>query len=193
MPTGTRSEVIDAEVAGLLKQSGQIAMTYAPESGSDQTRRYIKKKVDADKMVQSIYDCMEANLNIMSNLIIGFPHETKELVAAHSIVDIRVRAMPEALDNIPAETDDGGDMPDCLISATGPLGGRRMIATSAGVHPLESDDVMLEDIYACEAVQKGMASPKFKVGPMSKFESSVTFHQQQVLDFMPSQSAEAQP
>ena len=111
----------------------------------------------------------------------------------HSIVDIRVRAMPEALDRIPAETDDGRDLPDCLISATGPLGGRRMMATSAGVHPLGSDDVMLEDIYACEAVQKGMASPMFEVGPMSKFESSVTFHQQQVLDFMPLQSAAARP
>ena len=27
------------------------------------------------------------------------------------------------------------------------------------VHPLASDSVMLEDIYACEAVQNGMGSP----------------------------------
>ena len=93
--------------------------------------------------------------------------------------------MPEALDTIQAEPDNDGEIPDCLISSTGPLGGRRMVATAAGVHPLESDDVMLEDIYACEAVQAGMASPVFEVGPMSKFESPVTFHQQQVLDFLP--------
>jgi hypothetical protein len=43
LPTGTRSEAIDPEVARLLKASGMTSMAYAPESGSDSTRRFIKK------------------------------------------------------------------------------------------------------------------------------------------------------
>jgi len=81
LPTGTRSEVIDEEVARLLHRSGQIAMTYAPESGSERTRTYIKKKVKAENMLKSIGDCAKADLNIVSNVIIGFPHETDEFVA----------------------------------------------------------------------------------------------------------------
>jgi len=44
LPTGTRSEAIDPEVARLLKASGMTSMAYAPESGSDLTRRLIKKR-----------------------------------------------------------------------------------------------------------------------------------------------------
>ena len=56
---------------------------------------------------------------------------------------------------------------------------------SKDVHPLESDSVMLEDIYACEAVQNGMGSPKCEIGPLSKWESALTFYQQQILDYVP--------
>ncbi len=53
------------------------------------------------------------------------------------------------------------------------------------VHPLQSDNVMLEDIYACEAVQNGMGSPKCEIGPLSKWESALTFYQRQILDYVP--------
>ncbi|MBT3361314.1 MAG: radical SAM protein [Rhodospirillales bacterium] len=69
LPTGTRSEAIDSEVAQLLKRSGQIAMTYAPESGSERTRRYIKKKVNSEQMVASIRDSATADLNVLAHII----------------------------------------------------------------------------------------------------------------------------
>ena len=53
------------------------------------------------------------------------------------------------------------------------------------VHALESNNVMLEDIYACERVQEGMASPICSVGPLSKWEAPLAFFQRQVLDFVP--------
>ena len=37
LPTGTRSEAIDDEIAELLKKSGMTSMAYAPESGSEET------------------------------------------------------------------------------------------------------------------------------------------------------------
>jgi anaerobic magnesium-protoporphyrin IX monomethyl ester cyclase len=81
MPTGTRSEAIDAEVAELLGRSGMIGMTYAPESGSETTRRLVKKKMSTEKLFASIDAAVGAHLNVCVFLVIGFPHDTDEHLA----------------------------------------------------------------------------------------------------------------
>ncbi len=81
LPTGTRSEAIDPEVARLLKASGMTSMAYAPESGSDTTRRLIKKKMTASKLFESIDSAAEAGLNIAVFLVVGFPHDRPEHLA----------------------------------------------------------------------------------------------------------------
>jgi radical SAM superfamily enzyme YgiQ (UPF0313 family) len=81
LPTGTRSEAIDAEVARLLQASGMTSMAYAPESGSDLTRRLIKKKMTASKLFESIDAAADAGLNVAVWLVIGFPHDRPEHVA----------------------------------------------------------------------------------------------------------------
>jgi radical SAM superfamily enzyme YgiQ (UPF0313 family) len=81
LPTGTRSEAIDAEVARLLKASGMTSMAYAPESGSDLTRRLIKKKMTASKLFESIDAAADAGLNVAVWLVIGFPHDQPEHIA----------------------------------------------------------------------------------------------------------------
>jgi anaerobic magnesium-protoporphyrin IX monomethyl ester cyclase len=78
MPTGTRSEAIDAEVAGLLRETNMISMAYAPESGSEVTRRLVKKKMRTDRMLDSMRAAVAADLNVMVFLVIGFPHDTDE-------------------------------------------------------------------------------------------------------------------
>jgi radical SAM superfamily enzyme YgiQ (UPF0313 family) len=78
MPTGTRSEAIDAEVAQLLKKTNMISMAYAPESGSETTRQLIKKKMKSDRMFASMQAAVEADLNVMVFMVIGFPHDTEE-------------------------------------------------------------------------------------------------------------------
>ena len=78
MPTGTRSEAIDAEVAGLLRRTGMISMAYAPESGSEETRRLIKKKMKTDRLFQSMRAALAEGLNVTVFLVIGFPHDTEE-------------------------------------------------------------------------------------------------------------------
>jgi radical SAM superfamily enzyme YgiQ (UPF0313 family) len=78
MPTGTRSEAIDPEVAQLLKKTGMISMAYAPESGSETTRQLIKKKMKSDRMYESMKAAVEAELNVMVFMVIGFPHDTAE-------------------------------------------------------------------------------------------------------------------
>jgi radical SAM superfamily enzyme YgiQ (UPF0313 family) len=78
LPTGTRSEAIDSEIAQLLKKSGMTTMSYAPESGSDYTRRLIKKKMTADKLFASIDAAASAGLHVSVFLVIGYPHDQPE-------------------------------------------------------------------------------------------------------------------
>jgi anaerobic magnesium-protoporphyrin IX monomethyl ester cyclase len=78
MPSGTRSEAIDAEVAQLLKRTGMINMSYAPESGSEETRRLIKKKMKTDRLFESMRETVAEGLHATVFLVIGFPHDTED-------------------------------------------------------------------------------------------------------------------
>ena len=75
LPTGTRSEAIDDEIADLLKKSGMTSMAYAPESGSEETRKFIKKRMKTENLFKSIASASKAKLNIAVFIVIGFPHD----------------------------------------------------------------------------------------------------------------------
>ena len=76
LPSGTRAEAIDLEVAQHLFKAGCKNITYAPESGSLRMLKKVKKKVKTDRMLASISSSSRAKLNIHLNMIIGFPDET---------------------------------------------------------------------------------------------------------------------
>ncbi len=78
LPTGTRSEAIDDEIAHLLKKSGMTSMAYAPESGSEETRKLIKKRMKTENLFHSISSASSAGLNIAVFIVIGFPHDTNK-------------------------------------------------------------------------------------------------------------------
>jgi anaerobic magnesium-protoporphyrin IX monomethyl ester cyclase len=75
LPSGTRSEAIDAEVAALLNKSGCRNLSYAPESGSPEILDLIKKKMSLDNMLKSMRSCVSEGLSIKVNIICGFPKE----------------------------------------------------------------------------------------------------------------------
>jgi len=75
LPSGTRSEAVDSEVARLLYQSGCRNMSFAPESGSLEILKLIKKKVNLPKMIQSMKSCVAEGVSIKVNIICGFPQE----------------------------------------------------------------------------------------------------------------------
>ncbi|MBX3414079.1 MAG: cobalamin-dependent protein [Pirellulales bacterium] len=75
LPTGTRSEVIDDEVASALSRTGCPVMNYAPESGSLDTLKIIKKQVNLENLLESVRASRRFGINIKCMLIIGFPHE----------------------------------------------------------------------------------------------------------------------
>jgi len=83
LPVGTRSEAIDAEVADLLARTNMVSMAYAPESGSEETRQLVKKKVHTEALFESVKAAVGAKLNVSFFVIIGLPHETTENLAAN--------------------------------------------------------------------------------------------------------------
>ena len=76
LPSGTRSEAIDREVAALLYASGCRNLSYAPESGSPEILTLIKKKISVPKMLESMRGCVRERLSVKANIICGFPDET---------------------------------------------------------------------------------------------------------------------
>ncbi len=77
LPSGTRSEALDAETLGLLQRTGCNYLVYAPESGSPDTLRLIKKKIHLSALTASVLEAKRQGLILRTNLIIGFPDETR--------------------------------------------------------------------------------------------------------------------
>jgi hypothetical protein len=102
---------------------------------------------------------------------------------AESIVHSRMRVTPEALKQAGADMAAIETLPPYVIRAKGAIPEEPIDLT--GIHPLKSDLVMVEDIYACEAVQAGLESGVAEIGPLSRWEAPMTFFQWQLLDFMP--------
>lgn len=77
LPSGTRSESLDDEVLSGLKDTGCKFIVYAPESGSQRTLDMIKKRVNLDKLIDSVKIALAKKLIVKVNFIIGFPFETR--------------------------------------------------------------------------------------------------------------------
>jgi len=80
VPSGTRCEAIDDEVAALLNRSGCRAMSFAPESGSEETRRLIKKNMKKSSLFKAIDASVRHGLSITAYIIPGFPHDKDKMV-----------------------------------------------------------------------------------------------------------------
>ncbi len=78
LPSGTRSEAMDAEVCERMYQAGCRNVSYAPESGSERTLERIKKKIRLDRMLESMQSAVRSGLNVKANILIGFPDETHQ-------------------------------------------------------------------------------------------------------------------
>ncbi|MBI4062705.1 MAG: B12-binding domain-containing radical SAM protein [Elusimicrobia bacterium] len=98
LASGTRSEAIDEDVIGLLRESGCRLVIYAPESGSVEELRRIKKKVNIDKMLSSMRAAHDAGMETKANMIFGMLGATWKDVF-HSFMFI-FRTAAAGLDNM---------------------------------------------------------------------------------------------
>ena len=77
LPSGTRSEALDKETLEYLRQTGCNYLCYAPESGSPDTLKLIKKAVKLPRITESIIEAKKLGLVLRTNLVVGFPGETR--------------------------------------------------------------------------------------------------------------------
>jgi radical SAM superfamily enzyme YgiQ (UPF0313 family) len=77
MPSGTRSEALDAEVLAAMKRSGCRSFGYAAESGSVEELRRIKKRVDLHRMLASMRVAAKVGMKTRVHLLFGLPDQTK--------------------------------------------------------------------------------------------------------------------
>lgn len=76
LPSGTRSEALDEETLQAIYDTKCRLLVYAPESGSQQTLDKIKKKLNLNRLNESVANAVKIGHTVKINLIIGFPHET---------------------------------------------------------------------------------------------------------------------
>ena len=89
LPSGTRSESIDYEVAVKLKKAGCHEFAFAPESGDVRTLASIKKKVKLPALYQSAKDAIRAGINVGCFFIIGFPEDDWKSVLNTYVVTVK--------------------------------------------------------------------------------------------------------
>ena len=80
LPSGTRSEALDAQTLARLKRTNCNYLVYAPESGSPDTLEKIKERIDLKKLTDLVIEAKRQGIVVRTNLIVGFPHETRRHV-----------------------------------------------------------------------------------------------------------------
>lgn len=73
LPSGTRSEAVDAEAAELMVAAGCRNFCYAPESGSPAELARIHKRVEPSRLLESVRAATKAGLVTHASFIVGLP------------------------------------------------------------------------------------------------------------------------
>lgn len=80
MPSGTRSEVFDEEVADFLYRSGCRVLAFAPESASPEVLLAVQKQVDLEKLTNAARIVLKRGLKLTCFFVIGFPVDRPDTI-----------------------------------------------------------------------------------------------------------------
>jgi radical SAM superfamily enzyme YgiQ (UPF0313 family) len=81
-PNGIRMQRTDVELFTLMKRAGWECIFIAPESGSINTLKRMKKDLDPAIIPQKVREIKEAGLYVVGFFIVGYPGETKDDIQA---------------------------------------------------------------------------------------------------------------
>jgi radical SAM superfamily enzyme YgiQ (UPF0313 family) len=76
IPAGTRCEAFDDELAFALEKSGLKNFAFAPESGSPEILRAVKKQVALPRFFRAVRSVLKTNMTVAVFFVIGFPRDT---------------------------------------------------------------------------------------------------------------------
>ena len=82
LPSGTRSEVFDQRLLNLMFEAGCRALSFAPESGSEEILKSVKKQVGIDSLLDAVRMAVKAKLKLSCFIVIGFPNERPDTLRA---------------------------------------------------------------------------------------------------------------
>jgi anaerobic magnesium-protoporphyrin IX monomethyl ester cyclase len=100
LPAGTRSEIIDEEVARLLVRSGCRSLNFAPESGSERTRKHMKKMLTDEKLFRAVHASVKAGLNVGAFFVLAYP--TDEVEDLKATVKLAAKLGRAGIDDVSA-------------------------------------------------------------------------------------------
>lgn len=78
LPSGTRSETFDEEVADLVYRAGCRNLAFAPESGDPEILKSVKKQVKLDNLEKAAKIAVKRGLSLSVFIVIGFPKDSPE-------------------------------------------------------------------------------------------------------------------
>lgn len=81
-PNGLRTDQLDKELIGLLKQAGTHHISVAVESVTPRLQKQIKKHLKLEKVWENINECHKVGIATRGFFMIGFPGETQEEILA---------------------------------------------------------------------------------------------------------------
>lgn len=76
----TRCDLVDRELLGLMKKAGCWMISYGVESGNDELRNTIKKKITQEQIELAFNETKRAGIKTTAYFMIGLPGETEETV-----------------------------------------------------------------------------------------------------------------
>jgi magnesium-protoporphyrin IX monomethyl ester (oxidative) cyclase len=76
-PNGVAHWLLNERLIDKMKQSGCYRLTFGIESGCEETRKFIKKKVPLEQATRMIKHSNKIGLWTICTFILGFPYETK--------------------------------------------------------------------------------------------------------------------
>lgn len=76
LPAGTRSEALTDKVISLLEQSGLRNIGLAPESGSEDIRNIVKKKINYKDFINTVKVLNRSKITLSCFIVIGFPEDS---------------------------------------------------------------------------------------------------------------------
>ena len=83
----TRVELVDEELARIMKKAGLVELQFGVESGSERIRKEVIHKNFSQAQLEGAYNlCKKLRIHSNAFIMMGFPSETKEdLLATHKI------------------------------------------------------------------------------------------------------------
>jgi hypothetical protein len=89
----SRLDTVDAPLLGLMRQAGCESMCYGIDSGSKNTLRFIRKRIDPEVLARRVQETTATGIVPTLSFVIGFPEETAEDIEATLELALRCGAM----------------------------------------------------------------------------------------------------